>query len=218
MSTVAPPPHDELEALIREARARQHRRWLAGAAVAAASAAVVVGVYAIVGGHSRASGQGQARRPPLASVPRCRPEQLRVSEHGDGAYTGHSVLEFAIANVSGTSCTVRGRPRVQLVMRGGRVRPGDVYPLRNVRRRSDATVPPRTVVLRPGGSASFLVVVVNQVGRHGPLTGRFCAWSRAFLITPPGGRSPLRAGYSLSDCGLGVTPLVAGRVDRYSFQ
>ena len=221
MSVVAPPEPprpDDLEALIREARARQRRRWLAATAVAALAAAVVTGIFSIVGGHGRAAGQGQGRLPSVASLPRCRPEQLRVSERGGGAYTGHSVIDFALANVSTSQCTVRGRPRVQLVMRSGRVRPGEVYRLRNVRRRSDATVPLRTVMLRPGGAASFLVVVVNQVGRAGPLSSRFCAWSRAVLVTPPGSRSPVRARYSLSDCGLGVTPLVAGKLDSFSFQ
>jgi hypothetical protein len=216
MSVVAPPPHDELEALIREARARQRRRWVVGASVAAASAAVVVGIYAIVGGHGSAAGQGHGRRRPLTSLPRCGPAQLRVAERGDGAYTGHSVIDFSLGNLSTTPCTLRGRPRVQLVMRGGRLRAGDVYRLRNVHR--GVTVPPRTVVLRPGGAASFLVVVINQVGRAGPMPSRFCAWSRAFLITPPGSRTSVRAHYGLSDCGLAVTPFVAGRLDRYSFQ
>jgi uncharacterized protein DUF4232 len=216
MNVVAPPPHDELALLIREARARQRRRWVVGAAVAAGSAAALVGVYAIVGGHSSAARQGHGRRRPVAPLPRCRPEQLRVAERGDGAYTGHSVIDFSLGNVSTTPCTLRGRPRVQLVMRSGRLRAGGVYRLRNVHR--GVTVPPRTVVLRPGGAASFLVVVVNQVGRAGPMPSRFCAWSRAFLITPPGSRSSVRAHYSLSDCGLAVTPFVAGRLDRYSFQ
>lgn len=223
MSILAPPEpprSDDFEALIPEARARarQRRRWIVAAATAASAAAAVVGIYAIVGGHGSTAGQGNGRRRPVASLPRCRPAQLRVSERGGGAYTGHSVIDFALGNVSSSFCTLHGRPSVQLVMRSGRVRPGDVYRLRNVRRRSDATVPPRTVVLRPGGAASFLVVVVNQVGRAGPMSSRFCAWSRALLVTPPGSRSPFRARYSLSDCGLGVTPLVPGKLDRYSFQ
>lgn len=211
-----PPTDEQLEALIREARARQLRRRLAGAAVVAGTAAALVGIYAIVGGHGSAARQGDDRQPPVTSLHRCRPGQLRVAERGDGAYTGHSVIDFSLGNVSTTPCTLRGRPRVQLVMRGGRLRAGDVYRLRNVHR--GVTVPPRTVVLRPGGAASFLVVVVNQVGRAGPMPSRFCAWSRSFLITSPGSRSSVRAHYSLSDCGLAVTPFVAGRLDRYSFQ
>lgn len=47
MSVVTPPPHDELEALIREARARQRRRWLGAAAFVAVLAAGAIAAYSI---------------------------------------------------------------------------------------------------------------------------------------------------------------------------
>jgi len=63
MSVVAPPvpPRpDELEALIREARARQRRRWMLAAAVVALLAGVGLGTEAIVdrGGPAPSSGPG----------------------------------------------------------------------------------------------------------------------------------------------------------------
>jgi hypothetical protein len=49
-SPTRPTEPDELEALIREARARQRKRWLAASAVVAIVAGAVVAVYSIVGG------------------------------------------------------------------------------------------------------------------------------------------------------------------------
>lgn len=48
MSVIAPPPHDELELLIREARARQRRRRLFVAGLAAAASAGALAVLALV--------------------------------------------------------------------------------------------------------------------------------------------------------------------------
>jgi hypothetical protein len=215
MTVVAPPPHDDPELLIREARARQRRRMLAIAAGVAILAATVLGVTAIVAQDS--GNQQTGRLPtPVGALPRCGSTELRGSWRGDGAYTGHSVMSFALTNVSNGRCTLRGRPRVALVMREGRLRPGHVYPARNTRPGFAAPVPVQTIVLRPGGAASFKVVVVDQVGRAGPIPGKFCAWSRSILVTPPGAGSAVRVRVGLSNCGLGVTPLVPGRIDGYS--
>lgn len=214
MTMLASPPHDESELLIREARARQRRRWMLAAAGVAVVAATVLGATAVVArspGNQRTGGLPT----PVGSLPRCGSGELRASWRFNGAYTGHSITSFALTNVSNARCTLRGRPQVQLVMRGGRLRPGHVYRARNARPGFASAVPVRTVVLRPGGAASFNVVVVDQVGRAGPISSRFCAWSRAILVTPPDARLPVRARYGLSNCGLGVTPFVPGRIDRY---
>lgn len=61
MSVLSPPPQDELELLIREARARQRRRRLLGAAGVAAGAAVVLSVWAAIpGGGSTIRGAAGA--------------------------------------------------------------------------------------------------------------------------------------------------------------
>ncbi|HJU37545.1 MAG TPA: hypothetical protein VJ716_09035 [Gaiellaceae bacterium] len=63
MSTVAPPPHGELEALIREARERQRRRQLALAAGAAVVAAAGLSLWAAIpgrGGGQHAPNDGPA--------------------------------------------------------------------------------------------------------------------------------------------------------------
>lgn len=221
MSVVAPPEppsHDELEALIREARARQRRRLLVIAALVAGAAGIGLGVNAVLAGGGANPKQGHGSKPlPVAATSRCRGDQLATSARGGGAYTGHSLVYFTLRNVSSEPCRLRGRSRVELVMRNGRHVAAREQPLRNLTRRSDSPVPVQTVVLRPRGIASFLVIVINQVGRRGPEPQVFCSWSRAILVTPPDGvGAPVGVAYSLSNCGLGVTPVVAGR-DRYSF-
>jgi hypothetical protein len=48
MSVVAPPPKDELELLIREARARQRKRWIGRAGLLALAAGLALAVSALV--------------------------------------------------------------------------------------------------------------------------------------------------------------------------
>lgn len=62
MSVVAPPPHDELELLIREARARRRKRWAGVTALVAAVAGCALAAYSIAAGGSPAvSHAGQSR-------------------------------------------------------------------------------------------------------------------------------------------------------------
>lgn len=63
MSVVPPPPvarpeQDELEALIREARARQRRRWMIAVAVVAVLAGAALGVDSIVAGRGLTTSGG----------------------------------------------------------------------------------------------------------------------------------------------------------------
>lgn len=55
MSVVSPPPQDELELLIREARARQRKRWLGAAVAVAVLAGGALAVFSIAGGGSRSA-------------------------------------------------------------------------------------------------------------------------------------------------------------------
>jgi hypothetical protein len=223
MSVVSPPPvippEQELEALIREARARQRRRWIGAAVVVAAMVGASLGLNAVLPGGGAHAKQGDGSRPlAVGSVPRCSSDQLAVSAPSGGVYTGHREIDFTFRNVSGAACALRGWPRVQLVMGNGRRVVPRERRLPNLSRRSDQPVRMQTVVLRPHGVASFYVVVVNQVGRSGPEPQVFCSWSRAILLSPPGGvGAPVRLAQSLTTCGLLVGPLFAGRPGRYSF-
>jgi hypothetical protein len=180
--------------------------------------AVVLGLHAVLArGKAKARAGHRSGPSGIVSTPRCRSDQLVASALQGGVYTGHSEIDFTFRNASGEACTLRGRARVQLVMRDGRRVAVREQRLRNLTRRS-TVVPARAVVLRPGAFGSFYVIVINQVGRQGPEPQIFCAWSRAILLTPPGGiGAPIRMHYSLPNCGLGVTPVFAGRPGRYSF-
>jgi hypothetical protein len=74
VSVVAPPElprPDELEALIREARARQRRRWVGAAALVAVLAGAVLGISSLVGGTSRSATSSGGQRSEPASASRC---------------------------------------------------------------------------------------------------------------------------------------------------
>jgi hypothetical protein len=70
MSVVAPPPHDELEALIREARARQRKRWLVGVVLMAAVAGAMLAAFAIFPAVHPGALDGRGRVDGIAALPR----------------------------------------------------------------------------------------------------------------------------------------------------
>ena len=79
------PSHDELDLLIKEARERQLRRRLLGAAGVAIAAAIGLGAYAFVtGGNVDDVPQQPAQRGGVG-VPFCRSSQLAMSIGGQGA-------------------------------------------------------------------------------------------------------------------------------------
>lgn len=77
MSVVAPPPQDELEALIREARARQRKRWLGGAALIAVLAGATLGLYSITNGTTPNTSSGAGG--PTAGVKTGKACRIRVA-------------------------------------------------------------------------------------------------------------------------------------------
>jgi hypothetical protein len=111
-----PPSHDELEALIKEARARQLRRRLLGAAGVAIAAALGLGVYALT-----VQGDGDARstrRSASAGPPLCSGSQLTMSIGGQGA-TSMVLGGAQITNAGGQACALpRGRPVVRITWQG----------------------------------------------------------------------------------------------------
>jgi len=111
-----PPPHDELEALIREARGRQLRRRLLGAAGVAIGAAVGLSVYALTiggGGHASPTGGSAIGSPPL-----CRASQLSTS-FGTGGAAGTALGPLWIDNTADRACSLPGgRPVVEVIFRG----------------------------------------------------------------------------------------------------
>jgi hypothetical protein len=114
------PPHDELEALIKEARERQVRRRLLGAATLAIVAAIGLAAYAVTIGSGGQDGITSGS--PRGAAPLCRTSQLSVSAIWDGA-AGNLFNFFTIANRGGSPCLLpTGRPTVLLTRRGSRLK------------------------------------------------------------------------------------------------
>jgi hypothetical protein len=110
-----PPSHDELEALIKEARARQRRRRLLGAAGIATAAAAVLGAYALTAGPTprmSATPGGQGRATTGCDV--AGGWRLRI----DGLWsepTGQDTVPLAVTRTGGQPCTLDGYPTVVLL-------------------------------------------------------------------------------------------------------
>src|SRR5262249_7109335 len=114
-----PPSHDELEALIKEARARQLRRRLIGAAGVAIAAALGLIVYAFgTGGGPANLAQPPASGGRAAGPPRCSASQLTMSTGGQGS-TQLVLGGAVITNTGGQACALpTGRPVVRLAWQG----------------------------------------------------------------------------------------------------
>jgi hypothetical protein len=112
------PAQNELEALIKEARARQLRRRLLGAAGVAIAAALGLGVYALTikGGGSATIGGS-----PGTATQVCRSSQLSTSAEFAAA-AGTTFLPVAMKNTGNHECVLpKGRPVVQILFRAKRV-------------------------------------------------------------------------------------------------
>jgi hypothetical protein len=113
-----PPSHDEFEALIKEARARQLRRRLIGAACVAVVAAIALTTYASTSGGRARSESGSLG----GAAPLCRSSQLSVAAIWDGA-AGHLFNFFTITNKGAGACSLpSGRPTVLLTRGGAQLR------------------------------------------------------------------------------------------------
>jgi len=113
-----PPAQDELEALIKEARERQLRRRLLGAAGVAVAAANALGIYALTIGASNRS-TGSAPSGP-GGVPLCRTSQISVSIPGlSGVIEEGRTGLFVMTNKSNSACSLPLRPPTASVTHNG---------------------------------------------------------------------------------------------------
>jgi hypothetical protein len=85
---MAPPPQDEPELLIPEARARQRKRWRGAAAFVAPLAGAAVGISAIIGGQGATTTSRGTPGPAALSRSRCgiRTEGVRLFQGGRTVY------------------------------------------------------------------------------------------------------------------------------------
>jgi len=153
-----PPSHDELEALIKEARARQLRRRLLGTAGVAIAAALGLSVHAfVIGGNVSHVGQPPASAGSLTG-PRCHASQLTTTI-GFGGATGSLLGGADVRNTSDSTCTLpRGRPQVRISLHG---RPLSVRQVVPPNQFPGATAH----VLRPGHKAIVWLQWLNWCGR-----------------------------------------------------
>ena len=148
-----PPSHDELEALTKEARARQLRRRLLGAAPVAIAAAIALATHAVVGGRIHTS---TTNGYPVGA-PLCRTEQL-VARGGLNGAVGTMLGPVTITNTSSTACSLpAGRPGVHILWHD-RVLPA---------RETDLSDPPGRAVrlLGPHSTAAITMAWSNWCGK-----------------------------------------------------
>lgn len=207
MTVSAPPPRDELELLIREARQRQRRRQALAAAVVLVATAAAFAGYAVARGGSPAGARGGAEPVAASRLPRCRSGQLGLSVPPTwGAAAGSLYEPATLTNTSGTSCTVAGWPAVRRLDRAGRAIPVDVQRWVYVER---GPAPFRTVRLAPGGAATFQIF--GQDWNHA--VDRACRQAQRLQVEPRGGGGWLFVPVDLPACRRwDVGPLVPGRI------
>lgn len=179
-----PPAHDELEALIKEARARQLRRRLLGAVGVAIAAAVGLSIYAAFVG--RGAGKSAVTSPnPPAGVQLCRSSQLAMSIGGQGS-TQMVLGGAVITNTGGQACALPfGRPVVRITWNGRPMRVREPVPTRG-----EVQSGTPVHVLAPGAKALVSMRFASWCGFQAPGLPRF--------------RLIFGHGLALSAAGLGV--------------
>jgi hypothetical protein len=193
-----------LDPLIAEARRRARRRWLLVAALVAVGG-VIAGTFAL-------DSSNQPR--PLVGASTCRSAQLQLAGERGGVAAGTVMRNFTLTNMSGQSCTLRGWPAVQLVLRNGRT----ISPRLWLSHYDSSGVPnhaisPRPIGLRSGATASF--IVFDQDWNY--KTNQGCAPVQTMLVTPPGAHAPLSVPKGLGTyCApLDVGPIVSGQLAKF---
>ena len=112
------PSRDELELLIKEARERQMRRRLLGAAGVAIAAALGLSIHAWVTGGKVDSVAQPPARGSGPSAPLCQSSQLSASAGFQGA-TQTMLGGVTLQNVNATACSLpTRRPQMRIAWRG----------------------------------------------------------------------------------------------------
>jgi hypothetical protein len=188
MSVVAPPPQDEQELLIREARERQRRRRVLAAVAVGVGAGLALAVWAVTPGrqtvkHTRPAPSGGA-----AAIRRCSAAQLLISLPRRFAGLGHLNGDLRFTNTSEASCRLAGWPTVVAVEPNGKeVRAARIQHLSDAWALNWGSRAERPVVLTRGRSAD-----VEIDGGDAPLGNETsCPTARLLRVTAPGGHRPV---------------------------
>jgi hypothetical protein len=114
------PSHDELEALIKEARARQVRRRLLGAAGVAIVAAAVLSTYALATGGAGRPTQVRAKSPSEAATACSLAGGWSIKLAGSWPEpTGQHTAPVALTRTGASACTLTGYPAISLLDANG---------------------------------------------------------------------------------------------------
>ncbi len=197
----------DAEALIKEARRRQRRRWFRGVALALGVIAGVAAAVAASGGNRPTKPAGPGATSDAAVLPQCSPGQLQAQFWYTPIGMGKDMPGFNLKNIGSHSCALPADPTsVQFVNRSGRplapvrvpssLGPGmttnDFAMLPLPVKYLTVTVPVRHhLVLRPGATAVLpLLAFDNYVPRQPCFSGR--GWvaiglsrTRALLVRLP---------------------------------
>lgn len=149
-----PPSHGDIEALIREARARQARRRLLGAAGVAITLAIALSVYALfIGATGKTAITAKGRPQGAAGCATAGGWKLSLGPLWS-ELTGQHTAPIAVSRLGSNPCTLTGYPRIALLGANG-------HPLGfRYRHHGDLVVPgrpPRAVQVGADGSAFFLL-------------------------------------------------------------
>lgn len=191
---IAPPREplhrfDDLEALIRQARARQRRRWMTATAGVAVLAGAFIAIYGLADPSSRSHPHiaSPSLRPGV--VTRCRADQLAISfVYRGAAVMGEEGGLLRFTNIGSSACSIRGWPRVVAIRQGG----SRVGALRIARAPMlfatywlHGPRVPTLALRRQASGYAILGGFDNPVGR--PPQWR-CPSARRLLVTPPESR------------------------------
>jgi hypothetical protein len=205
-----PPSYDDLEALIREARERQLRRRLLGAAGIAIAVAIGLSAYALVAGGNQRRGTVSRRQPKAVVAPCSAADGWRLKlGPGWSEPTGQHTATIALTRLASNACSMSGYPRIVLQDSRGRTLPF------RYSHRGDMVVtshPPSTVRV-DGGASAFFIFNKYRCDVH------TTAIARRLLVHLPGVRGwlKLRLADSIIDycptagpsTTIAVSPLVA---------
>ena len=198
-----PPTNDDLEALIKEARERQLRRRLLGAAGVAIAAVLGLSLYALVAGGDRANlGTSQPRPAALQAQP-CHAAQLSVDVFFQGA-TQMMIGGAMLTNTGGAACSLPAtRPAVRITGQGKRL------PAREQALTRALSLPWRPArVLAPYAKAEIVMNWgrLNWCGKPTKPTPRFVLRFTNGLTL-----SGIASGLTLPGCGLDGSTIAVSR-------
>ena len=142
-----------------------------------------------------------------ANVGICRASELHLRPALYGEAGGQFTQTFTATNDGSADCSLAGWPTLRLKSRSGKV--GAARSIRVVQG-NRSSKPFETVVVHPGGAASFDVFGADW----DLLANRACPKTHGLLITLPG-VAPLSVTVALPYCSpFYIAPIVAGRTDR----